>query len=206
MGVRGGIPERIQFLEAIGGTWYNLPRHTERVVTVRKILVVLVLPIMALLLVACSGVSQEDYDTLEAEYTALKDDHASLQAEYDALILETEPEPTTPTTPVVYTKQITFDTRHIADAMVKLGAGDKFEARMTIRSSGNPGALVFYVRNSVGRVLDAGRIEGVYEFSFIADRSDDYHLVFIDDEMKCIVAIEYNGPDNWWDASVSYSR
>ena len=90
---------------------------------------------------------------------------------------------------------------------VKLEEGERFRARLWIWKAGRfaffevrgwrvPGTLAFYIRDPYGsKIIDAGRIEGMYEFDFTAEVAGDYRLVFDDRESWCVVRIGHNSPE-----------
>lgn len=103
---------------------------------------------------------------------------------------------------IVYKYYTDIPTYHIATLAVKLGKGERLGARLTIWKAhkdqpriGQYGALLFYISDPYHRrIIDAGRIEGVYEFSFTAEVSGDYKLNFIDREGHCVIRMEHNSP------------
>ncbi len=65
-----------------------------------------------------------------------------------------------------------------------------------------PSTLVFYIRDPYGRkVIDAGRIEGRYEFDFTAEVAGDYQLVFDDSYGYCVIRIVHSSPEPLRDVS-----
>lgn len=108
-----------------------------------------------------------------------------------------------------YTKIPTVD---VAALAVTLGIGESFEGRLEIwkahwrdpRIAGAAqGSLVFYVRDPYHRkILDAGHIEGVYEFAFTAETSGEYMLVFDDAHGHCVVVMHHNYSGTLEDVSV----
>lgn len=122
-----------------------------------------------------------------------------LRGEYEALQAEQNEDKSEPQEKVIYTKRYVIDTAHIAAASVKLGKGEVFEARMSIVG----GSLIFYVRDPRWRkVVDAGRIEGEYEFAFEVEESGEYQLIFDDREGHRTIYLDYNSPSSLQDASV----
>jgi len=112
---------------------------------------------------------------------------------------------------VSYSKHYIIPTIHIAAASAVLGKGEVFEARMIIQKADGSeaitppvdGAIVFWIWNSNYRkVVDAGRIEGFYEFSYLVEESGTHTLVFQDEEGECVIYMDYNSPAKLTDASV----
>lgn len=100
---------------------------------------------------------------------------------------------------VSYSRRYLIDTADIAAAKVSLGRGEVFSGRLNIKY----GTLVFYINDfSYRKVLDAGRIEGEYVFSFEVKESGDYTLVFDDTEGHRTVEFDYNSSSPLRDASV----
>ena len=100
---------------------------------------------------------------------------------------------------VSYSRRYVIDTAHIAAAKVSLGKGEVFSGRLNIKY----GPLVFYISDfSYRKVLDAGRIEGEYVFSFEVKESGDYTLAFDDTEGHRTVEFDYNSSSPLRDASV----
>jgi len=129
------------------------------------------------------------------EVTAL---HEKLEAEYMAFQAEREKSPQL-REEISYSKRYTIDTSHIAAAGVTLGKGEVFEGRLSIRY----GSIVFWISDPYWyRVVDAGRIEGEYEFAFVVEKSGEYRLVFDDSEGSLIIHLDYNSPSSLTDASV----
>ncbi len=97
---------------------------------------------------------------------------------------------------------------------VTLEERERFEARLWIWKAGRfayfevrgwrvPTTLMFYIQGPNGeKVIDAGRIEGGYEFNFTAEVAGDYKLVFDDRDGWCVVKIEHNSPEPLRDVSV----
>ena len=96
---------------------------------------------------------------------------------------------------------------------VTLEEGERFEARLWIWKAGRfayfevrgwrvPATLMFYIQGPDGeKVIDAGRIEGGYEFNFTAEVTGDYKLVFDDRDGWCVVRIGHNSPEPLRDVS-----
>ena len=96
---------------------------------------------------------------------------------------------------------------------VTLEKGERFRARLWIWKAGRfaffevrgwrvPATLVFYIRDPYDRkIIDAGRIEGGYEFNFTAEVTGDYKMVFDDREGWCVVRIGHNSPEPLRDVS-----
>ena len=112
---------------------------------------------------------------------------------------------------VSYSKHYIIPTIHIAAASAELGKGEVFEARMIIQKADGSepvkppvdGAIIFWIWNSNWRkVVDAGRIQGFYEFSFLVEESGTHTLVFEDEEGECVIYMDYNSPAKLTDASV----
>lgn len=125
---------------------------------------------------SCGGVSQEEYAALQSKYTALQKELADMK-NTDAervLALEAEEEPLKmPELPY----HMKFSSADVATMGFRLGKGDQFAARITIPR----GSVIFWVRDPWYRqIVDPGTISGVYEFTFIAERSGQYAMTFDD--------------------------
>ena len=136
------------------------------------------------------------YEKLEAEYIAY-------QAEHETSLKPREG--------ITYSRQYVIQTFYVASAVVSLGKGEVFEARMSVVKADRDkpilppleGSIVFWIYDPHWRkVVDAGRIEGEYEFAFPVEESGNYMLVFQDTEGYRIIYFEYNSPSPLQDASV----
>ncbi|MBI2328616.1 MAG: hypothetical protein HYU85_03120 [Chloroflexi bacterium] len=136
------------------------------------------------------------------KYKEIKDTYEQLKTTNAASLIERQEGNFKPSGEVSYTKKYQIDTSHIAAAKIALGKGEVFEGRLSLQH----GAIIFWIDDPMWRkVVDAGRVEGVYEFAFTAEVSGDYLIVFDDKEGKLIVYLEYNSPASLRDASVDYA-
>ena len=112
--------------------------------------------------------------------------------------------------PVTYEYCNEIATTDVVLVAVTLDRGESFEGRLEIweaskahpREQGSQeGKLVFYVvdPNEI-KVIDAGLIEGIYEFDFAAKVPGYYLLVFDDAYGPCIVQMHHNhdGTLEYW--------
>lgn len=109
-----------------------------------------------------------------------------------------------------YIEVHTYKTSALA---VELEEGERFGAHLWIwkedklgfmeaRGWRVPSALLFYIQDPYGRrIIDAGRIERVYEFAFTAEVAGDYWLIFDDSDGYCVVRIVHNSPTPLRDVS-----
>lgn len=143
------------------------------------------------------------YDRLQADYDIMK-------AEYEAMKAEDEGDSKPPVV-ISYSKHYTIPTYHIAAVAISLGKGEVFEAQMAIYkgfrdTEARPradGTIIFWIYDpNYRKVVDAGRIEGYYEFTFTVETSGDHILVFEDTEGECFIYMDYNSPASLRDASV----
>jgi hypothetical protein len=116
------------------------------------------------------------------------------------------------TQPMHWEHSYFIPTYHIAAASVTLAKGEVFQASMTILKANKEeavdpsvvGAIVFWVWTPKwSKIVDAGRIEGSYQFGFTVEESGDYILVFEDAYGDCVILMDYNSPSELRDASVS---
>jgi hypothetical protein len=168
----------------------------------------LIVAVAALVLV---GVMTANYQKLEVNYEVLQAKYEELNTAYEELSAKYESETKTPEA-IGYSHHYIVPTYDIAAATVTLAKGEVFQAHMLIQKANkrelmNPsvdGAIVFWIWDPHYRkIIDAGRISGVYDFSLSVEESGDYILVFEDSrEGECIIFMDYNSPTELRDASV----
>ena len=84
---------------------------------------------------------------------------------------------------------MSFNTADIATMGFRLGKGDQFAARIRIPR----GSVIFWVRDPwYFHIVDPGTISGVYEFTFIAEKSGQYAMTFDDTRGRVTVYLEHN--------------
>ncbi len=173
-----------------------------------KSLLIFLLVVLTLTL-PLSGCGYSEVELNEAYHRGYEDGHdEGYEDGYDggrADVLAPEEQKRSQQEGVSYSKHCFIPTYHIPSASAVLAKGEVFEARMVIgKADGSElvtppvaGTIVFWIWDpDYHKVVDAGRIEGNYEFSFTVEESGDHILVFKDEEGECIIWMEYSSPAN----------
>lgn len=87
---------------------------------------------------------------------------------------------------------------------ISLAKGEVLNVRMYISpwdGRGNPGEdFMLQILSQAHRIVfDAGRVEGIYEFSFTSERSGRYLMTFLDDQGHCIVELHHDYEGEFWE-------
>lgn len=167
--------------------------------------------VISVVIAACSG--GEPIDTRTPDSTPVSTPETVVEEEEPEVAVEEEPLVATSTEqtdveevtiPEVLPHMIEINTLHYASIGVSLAKGEVLNVRMNIRPSGpTPSeSLIFQLLDPRRRVVfDAGRIEGVYEFSSTAERSGVHLMNFIDDRGHCIIELHHDYEGDFWNYS-----
>ena len=97
-----------------------------------------------------------------------------------------------------------IDTYQYAYIGIELAKGEVLNVRMYIEpweDRGDPGEnFMFQILDQGHRIVfDAGRVEGVYEFSYIPERSGRYLMTFLDDRGHCFIKLYHDYEGEFWE-------
>ena len=145
--------------------------------------------LLCLLLIGCREVV-----TGEDAYEIVTRNEGELLLSAEQPDLDEETVPTVPEDLPIKQVINTYDT---ASLWVSLAKGEVFNVRMYISpyaAKGSPSDnFIFKVLDEWHKVvIDAGRIEGVYELTFTAEHSGKYLLCFYDDRGHCTIELHHD--------------
>jgi hypothetical protein len=149
---------------------------------------------------------REGYNTLQKQYSALSADYQNTANELKQLTDKYSVNQSI-AKQIVYKQYGWFSTSNVVSLNVRLGKNDRFEGlfRILTRVIIGPvpekdwkwedgGEVIFTVEGNNKKIINAGRVQNEYSFTFVAEESGDYKLIFVDPTYRLHIDLFYNSP------------